>query len=106
MSAEMQIVPRNYRDAWRRYRRFRRLGLFWGLGWIPVTAAYALLFWKYGSFPLEYLGLYVVLGMIHGVSNAFWTCPRCKQLFSNPGRFFVRGGGYDKGVAAACVHCG
>lgn len=106
MNSELRFAPGDYRVAWLRYKRFRRLGLFWWLGWIPVIGVYAWLFWKYGNFLLEFLGIYLVIGMVHGVCNAFWICPRCKRFFSNPGKFFVRGGGYDKGIARVCVHCG
>lgn len=106
MDPEKESASGNYREGWRRYKQFRKLGVIWWLGWILVIGVYAWLFQKYGDFPLEYLGFYLVLGMVHGVCNAFWICPRCKQFFSNPGRFFLRGSGYDKGIARVCVHCG
>ncbi len=76
------------------------------LGWVPVLAAYVLLVRKYGSFPPGFLGFYFLLGFVAGTCQAFWPCPRCRQSFSEPWRFFLRGSGYDKGIARNCVHCG
>lgn len=106
MAAPSTIPRRDYSEQWRRYKKFKRLGLLMMLGWIPVLAVYILLVRKYESFPLGFLGFYLLLGCVTGIYQAFWPCPRCGQSFSDPWRFFLRGSGYDKGIARNCVHCG
>ena len=105
--ANQPIIPRkDYSEKWRSYKRLRKLILFMWLGWIPLIAAYILLIKMYGSFSPAFLGSYLVLQYGVALVQAFWPCPRCGRTFSAPSRFFIRGGGYAKGLAPACVHCG
>jgi hypothetical protein len=75
------------------------------LGWIPLVAVYIVLIRIYGYFTPALPGIYLLLNYAVGIGHAFWRCPRCGEFFSNPWRFFLRGSGYDQGIARACVHC-
>ncbi len=100
------MPPNDYRKEWRRYKRFKRFGLFLLLGWIPLIAVYVMLCRKFGYCSPALLGVYLLVNYAAGIYKAIWPCPRCRLSFSDPWRFAFRGGGYPHGIAPACVHCG
>jgi hypothetical protein len=106
MGAASRIPRNDYSEQWRRYKRFKKLCLFYLLGWIPVIGAYIMLIRTFGEFTPRFLGIYLLLGPVAGIGQAIWPCPRCGKFFSNPSRFFVRDGVHEHGMARACVHCG
>jgi hypothetical protein len=99
-------MPNDYRDKWRRFKRLKKLGIFWWLGWVPVLLVYGILVRRFEYFTPIPLGIYLLLGWVLGMCQAFWPCPRCGQNFSSPWQFSLRGGGYKGGIADECVHCG
>lgn len=102
-----KFAPHDYREQWERYKSFRKLLFLIQLGWVAVIIGYILFVRAYGHFPpSEFLGFYFMLYLAACLYQSLWTCPRCGQSFSNPVRFFYRGGGYAGGIAPECVHCG
>jgi ribosomal protein S27AE len=106
MTEQRNSPPNDYREQWQHYKSFRKLLFLIRLGWVAVIIGYILFVRAYGHFPpWEFLGLYVMLYLAACLYESLWTCPRCGQSFSNPARFFYRGGGYKGGIAPECVHC-
>lgn len=107
MTDQRHSPPKDYREQWQHYKSFRKLLFLIRLGWVPIILGYILFVRAYGHFPpSEFLGFYVMLYFAACICESVWTCPRCGKSFSNPMRFFYRGGGYKGGIAPECVHCG
>lgn len=106
MVGQSKMPPNDYTRQWRRYKTFKKLRFFALLGWIPLIAAYIVIYRTFGFFEPALLGVYLLMTYVGGILLAVWPCPRCGQSFSDPWRFALRGGGYRQGIAPACVHCG
>jgi hypothetical protein len=107
MTDQRNSPPGDYREQWQHYKSFRKLLFLIRLGWVAVIIGYILFVRAYGHFPdSEFLGFYVMLYFAACIYQSVWTCPRCGKSFSDPVRFFYRGGGYKEGIAPECVHCG
>jgi hypothetical protein len=101
-----ELKTNDYRKQWHRYKRFKKMRFFLLLGWIPLIAVYILLCRTFGYCNPAFLGVYLLLNYAVGIYRAIWPCPRCRLSFSDPWRLAFRGGGYDQGIAHACVNCG
>jgi hypothetical protein len=101
MTPGSNIRPNDYRTHWQRYKWFKRLSWIILLGWAPI-----LVLWVHFDLGWSFPGVYLLLNYAFGIASAVWPCPRCRQCFSKPERFFYRGGGYPGGIAPQCVHCG
>jgi hypothetical protein len=88
------------RDAWREYRKYRRL-LVWGvLAGLALFAGGILLARSWHSARPFYVGLALLVGALAwtSVPLAEFPCPRCGEPFSHRGRarnLFAR----------RCLHC-
>jgi hypothetical protein len=92
MGAPSKIPHNDYSEQWRRYKKFKKLRLFYLLGWIPVIAVYIMLIRIFGDFTLVFLAPYVLLGYAAGIGESIWPCPRCGQFFSKPSQFCLEVG--------------
>lgn len=101
MPPSLNVQPADYRSHWQWYKRFRKLSWVILLGWVPL-----IFLWDRFGFSGRWLVFYLLLNYAAGIAKSVWPCPRCRQSFSKPERFFFRGGGYPGGIAPECVHCG
>jgi hypothetical protein len=73
MGAPSKIPHNDYSEQWRRYKKFKKLRLFYLLGWIPVIAVYIMLIRIFGNFTLVFFAPYVLLGYAAAIGESI--CP-------------------------------
>jgi len=97
MAAQCKIPQNDYRERSRRYKRFKKLGLGWWLGWVPLAAAYILLIRKSRVFHPGVAWNLSAIGFGHRNLPGILALPEMRAVFLQPlavlfERFRVRPG--------------